>query len=219
MPERTYSQVCPVAVALDSVGDRWALLVVRDLVLGSRRYGQLLQGLPGCGTDVLTARLRALEAAGIVKRGRIEQDQRAVTYELTEDGQALVPVLLELARWGMRRVAALEPGAYRSVRIGLTALALDSDGADLVGAEGTIEFLVGDHAACLTLDDGHLSFRDGRADDDPVATITLTAEALYGLVRRQLDVAACERTGEIIIRGDRDLSLRLLNLLGLPISP
>src|SRR5919106_4609381 len=84
---RSYEQHCSLALALDVVGDRWALLIVRDLLLGPRRFGELLEGLPGIGTDILTARLRDLEADGVVSR-RIEG--RASWYQLTDEGKALL---------------------------------------------------------------------------------------------------------------------------------
>ena len=90
-----------MGAALNAVGDRWALLIVRDLMLGPRRYSDLLRGLGGIGTDILAARLRGLEDAGLVTRRRGDGAQ---SYELTTAGRALRPVLVELARWGADRL-------------------------------------------------------------------------------------------------------------------
>ena len=93
-----YQPFCPVGAALNAVpGDRWALLVVRDLMLGPRRYSDLLSGLAGVGTDILAARLRGLQEAGVVRQ---TGSGRSRHYELTDSGKALRPVLVELARWG-----------------------------------------------------------------------------------------------------------------------
>src|SRR5215211_5082018 len=98
---KSYREFCTVARALDAVGERWALLVVRELLLGPRRYTDLLEGLPGIGTNVLAARLRELEAAGIAERKHLPPPTPVTVYELTDRGRALRPVLDELARWGL----------------------------------------------------------------------------------------------------------------------
>src|SRR3954471_8869036 len=97
---RTYGQGCGTAHALDLVGDRWALLVVRELVLGPKRFTDLRAGLPGLGPDVLSQRLRDLEAAGIVERRTLAPPAAAKVYALTPRGAELEPVVLALGRWG-----------------------------------------------------------------------------------------------------------------------
>jgi DNA-binding HxlR family transcriptional regulator len=99
---RSYDQYCAMARALDVIGDRWTLLLVRDLLVGPKRYGDLLEGLPGIGTNLLAARLRELEAAGIVERRVLPPPAGSAVYELTEAGQALEPVAFALGRWGTR---------------------------------------------------------------------------------------------------------------------
>jgi DNA-binding HxlR family transcriptional regulator len=101
---KTYGEFCSLARSLDVVGDRWALLVVRELFLGPRRFTDLLDGLPGVGTNVLSTRLRELEAEGIIERTRVPSPTPAVLYELTRDGRDLKPVLDSYARWGARRL-------------------------------------------------------------------------------------------------------------------
>src|SRR5882724_4734738 len=102
---KTYGEFCSVARSLDVVGDRWALLVVRELLLGPRRFTDLIDGLPGVGTNVLSTRLRDLEAEGIIERTRVPSPTPAVLYELTDEGRDLKPVLDALGRWGARRLA------------------------------------------------------------------------------------------------------------------
>src|SRR3569623_3393230 len=97
---RSYAQYCGLAQALDVVGERWTLLVVRELLLGPRRFGDLMTGLPGISTDLLTARLRSLEAVGAVRRRRLPPPASVQVYELTEFGQGLRKVLSGLAAWG-----------------------------------------------------------------------------------------------------------------------
>ena len=100
MERRSYADPCGVARALDAVGERWALLVVRELSLGPRRFGQLRTGLPDVSPNVLSQRLRELEDAGVVHRYELPEPASGTAYELTERGHALDPVLQALGRWG-----------------------------------------------------------------------------------------------------------------------
>jgi len=107
---KRYGQYCPVAHALDQVGDRWELLVVRELMLGQRRYTDLAEALPGIGSNILASRLRDLESAGIVRKKKLPPPWAVTVYELTEHGRALEPVLRSLAQWGARTLGAPDPG-------------------------------------------------------------------------------------------------------------
>src|SRR5438874_152553 len=104
-----YDQYCPVAHALDVVGDRWALLIVRELLHGPKRYTDLAQGLPGIGTNILAARLRDLEACGVVGKRRLPPPAASTVYELTEYGAGLNEALYALARWGARSLGPPGP--------------------------------------------------------------------------------------------------------------
>src|ERR687884_1369381 len=100
MTARSYRQFCGIARALDLVGERWALLVVRELVIGPKRFTDLRQGLPGIATNVLSQRLRQLERDGVVARRTLPPPAASTVYELSDYGQELVPILLALGRWG-----------------------------------------------------------------------------------------------------------------------
>src|SRR5438105_13791967 len=104
-PRRSYDQYCAVARGLDVIGDRWTLLLVRDLLLGPKRYKDLLSGLPGIGTNLLAARLKELEAAGLIERTGLPPPAGSAVYQLTETGQASETVMTALARWGARFLA------------------------------------------------------------------------------------------------------------------
>src|ERR671921_1884288 len=101
MARRSYDQLCPLAYSLDLVGERWTLLVVRDLADGPKRYTDLSRGLPGLATDLLTERLRRLEEAGAVRRREPPPPAAGMVYELTQRGRELVPALVALARFGV----------------------------------------------------------------------------------------------------------------------
>src|SRR5438876_7668129 len=117
-----YDQYCPVAHALDVVGDRWALLVVRELIQGPKRYTDLAEGLPGIGTNILAARLRDLEAAGVVTKRTLPPPAASTVYELTEYGAGLKEALYALARWGARTIGPPAPGDELYPEWGMNAL-------------------------------------------------------------------------------------------------
>ena len=101
MGSRRYGQFCPIARALDLLGERWTLLIARELLVGPQRYSDLLAHLPGMWSNLLASRLRALEGAGLVRRRWLEPPAARLVYELTESGRALEPILYELARFGL----------------------------------------------------------------------------------------------------------------------
>ncbi|MBA2617567.1 MAG: helix-turn-helix transcriptional regulator, partial [Rubrobacter sp.] len=124
MGKRSYGQHCTVARALDVVGERWTLLLVRELLTGPKRFKDLLAGLTGIGTNLLAARLKALEEHGIVRRGTLPPPAGSGVYELTELGWSLEPVVVALSRWGTRLVGDPRDGDER--RPAWAAMALRS---------------------------------------------------------------------------------------------
>src|SRR4028118_1448354 len=125
MSKRSYDQHCTVAHALDVVGERWTLLLVRELLSGPKRFKDLLWGLPGIGTNLLAARLKSLAGHGVVRRTTLPPPAGSDVYELTELGRALESVVLSLSRWGARLVQE-EPRDGDDVRPAWAAMALRS---------------------------------------------------------------------------------------------
>lgn len=109
MPGRTYGQYCGFSRALELVGERWALLIVRDLLVGPKRFSDLQRGLPGIPSNILTARLKELEEAGIVGRRLLPRPSGAIVYELTEAGRELEAPVISLGRWGAKRLGDPRP--------------------------------------------------------------------------------------------------------------
>jgi DNA-binding HxlR family transcriptional regulator len=144
---RPYDQYCPVAHALDLVGERWSLLVVRELQHGPLRYSDLHERLPRCSTNVLASRLKELEAGGVIARRRLPPPAASTVYELTECGRGLAPVLAALARWGLRTLgpppadAVAEPGwLEKALRTTVAALAPDARvGFSIDGEEASLD--------------------------------------------------------------------------------
>jgi DNA-binding HxlR family transcriptional regulator len=197
---RSYKQRCGIARALDLVGERWALLVVRELVLGPRRFTDLREGLPGIATNVLSQRLRQLERDGIVARRTLPPPAASNVYELTEYGQELVPIMLALGRWGARSMAPSSPEHKTQGRWFAVALQAfhDPEAAAALTARVALDFR--DAQVTLQLDDGRLDVVPG-LDDDAELVIAADPETLVAYL------AGADVT--LVAEGDRDLLERL----------
>ena len=160
---RTYGDACGIARALDVVGDRWALLVIRDLVLGGKRFTDLRAGLPKVSPDVLAQRLRELEDAGLVARRRLPPPAASQIYELTARGRALEPVLLELGRWGS---GAPFPDGDMTFGPDAAMLALKTrfDPAAARDVTATYELRLGEQAFRARVSRGTLTIERGMAE-------------------------------------------------------
>ena len=178
MDRRTYAQYCGIARALDVVGERWTLLIIRDLLLGPRRYSELLRGLPGITTNLLAKRLREMEAAGLLERIGSAADA-GQAYRLTSAGLGLEPVVQALAKWGWRDMGAPKKGELRNFEWVLVGLRPRYRGGTKLRAE-----LVVDGAPYrIVLDESTAEIARG---DLPSPTIRLrgSAGAIYRLFRQ-----------------------------------
>jgi DNA-binding HxlR family transcriptional regulator len=211
---RTYGDGCSSAHALDLVGDRWALLIVRDLLFGPKRFTDLHAGLPQSSPNVLSQRLRDLEDAGVVRRRKLPAPASASVYELTEWGAGLEPVLLGLQRWG-----AGSPRFDPEVPVGCDAAMLALKNAFSPEAAGdtrlVIEVRFPTATFGVTVADAAISISRGTADgaDAVLETDPTTLEEVAFAVRR-LDTV--ERAGTVRIEGDRSAVERFLGLFPLP---
>jgi DNA-binding HxlR family transcriptional regulator len=208
-PTRTYGDRCGIARALDVIGDRWALLVVRELVLGPKRFTDLRAGLPNLGPDVLSQRLRDLEDAGVVRRGKLPPPAAARVYELTERGQELEPILLGLGRWGSRE--EFPPGSELGPDAAVLALKTMFNPARAAGFEKTFELRLGEQRYRLRVGDGMLSATRGSADQ-PDVVIDTDPETLTELLWRGRPLQEAEDAGDVTVTGKRMPLLRFLRL-------
>jgi DNA-binding HxlR family transcriptional regulator len=205
---KQYNQFCSVARALDVIGDRWALLVVRELLLGPRRFTDLADGLPGIGTNVLATRLRELEAHGIIARRQLLPPTPAALYELTEDGEALRSVLHEVSRWGMRRLAPRQPEDVVRAEWFVLALAGSLD-AGMLTAGQSFALLIDGKPFTLSVTTDRVAPTAG-APSTSEATIIATLPALFELASGADSLAALSKNGAITVTGDRSAARRLL---------
>jgi len=191
-----YDQYCPIAHALELVGERWSLLIVRELLTGPKRYTDLSGGLPHIGTNVLAARLKELERCGIVTKRRLPPPTPAQVYELTPYGASLKVVMRELALWGLRSLGA--PQEDDQFAPGWLEGALDTVFAPVAPA-GVFEFRIGDETASLV--DGEA--RSAPAEEPDVVVESDTKSFYYLFVERRWD--------GVTVEGDRELFERLLD--------
>lgn len=192
---RSYGQYCSVAKALDVVGDRWTLLIVRELLIqGSCRYTDLQHGLPGIATNLLAERLRELEDAGIIRREAAPPPVATTLYYLSEDGKDLAPVLAALGHWGVRFMA--EPTgdeAFRSHWLAFPVSEFLRD-SDPDGPPATIEVRTGDQPAVIAVDHGQIATRLGPASS-PDLVLEGEAPLVLGVLAGALTLTAARRRG------------------------
>lgn len=211
---RKYHDGCAVAHGLDLIGERWALLVVRELLLGPKRFTDLRAGIPGASPDMLSQRLRELQDAGIVGHRRLAPPAGSWIYELTEWGQQLEPIVTQLGRWASRSPAMPHdaPIGVASVLLSLKALFEPRLAGALRAAVG-LRF--GEDDACARVADGRLEITHGPAADLDVRLDTdpATLAAVLGDAGR---FTAAVRAGEVTLYGDASIAKRFVTLFPAP---
>jgi DNA-binding HxlR family transcriptional regulator len=211
---RRYDDACGAAHALDLVGERWALLVMRELMLGPKRFGDLRADLPGISANVLTQRLEGLEAAGVLVRRKLPPPASAQVYELTPWGYESEPIFQALGRW-----AARSPEHDPSLPLSAVSLFLSFrtmlDPARARGLVAAVGFRIGEATFLARLAKGRIAVARGPLDGADVV-FAGTAPAIAAAVYGGQPIAALERAGMVSLEGDRDLAERFLTLFPLP---
>ena len=208
---RRYGDPCGIARALDVVSDRWALLVVRELIFGPKRFVQLRHGLHGVSPNVLSQRLHDLEAAGVVRRYMLGPPAEVAVYELTAAGRALEPVLLELGRWGSQQPMTA-PG---ELSVSALLLALKTVFEPAAGLDATFALRIDGDWYRLTAAGGAIDIDRGRAED-PAVTLEADVATLRSVAFGREPVAAAERDGRLTVEGDRRLAERFARMFPVP---
>ena len=200
MSKRIYGQYCGFARALELVGERWALMVLRDLFVSPKRYSDLKRGLPGIPTNILTRRLKEMEAAGIVQRRLLSHPNRVV-YELTRTGAALEPAVVELGRWGVKLLE--RPQRHEVITVDSLVIALRStfQSKAAKGVTVSYELRVGPAVLNARIERGRLNVAP---EPLPDADLTIeTGPALRDLLAGELPPAEAVTKGLVKIRGNR----------------
>ncbi len=213
MARRSYGQICGLSRALEVVGERWALLIIRDLLAGPRRFTDLRQGLPRIPTNVLSARLKELEQAGVLQRRILPRPATAVVYELTEYGRELDEILLALGRWGAQSMGPPGPDdvfTADSLTMAMRAsYQKPGDGAAMRAEPLSYELRVDDIVLSVSVEDGQLGVASGPQPDPDL--IIETGPAFAALITGRLTPADAIESGSVRVTGDPKLLTEFAN--------
>lgn len=202
MTNRSYNQLCGLAYALDLIGERWTLLIIRELVAGPRRFVDLMEGLPGISTNLLTERLKGLEENGLIQRCFLPPPAGSAVYALTGLGKALEPSLLELGRWG-RQFIPPSPAGLHILHLGSYALTPQTffRPALAQGMDETYALHIGNEVQQVRIADGTITVKQGEPSQAAVALYT--AVPIYlGLLLGEIDLDFALAEGMIRVEGD-----------------
>lgn len=209
MERRSYGQYCPLALALDTIGERWTLLVVRELMFGPRRFTDLLRSLPGIGTNLLSKRLHDLEEGGIVAKRELPPPAASAVYELDARGLALLPAVQALAEWGMASLPRDLEGRYLGVAptMGYMKMAFLAQGDSAAAKRLTCELRAGAEVFHAKVVDHRLQLAVGELPD---ARIVCEADlrSILGMLGRPATVTAALRDGSLSLRRGEKEELR-----------
>jgi DNA-binding HxlR family transcriptional regulator/putative sterol carrier protein len=211
---RTYGEACAIAHGLDLVGERWALLVVRELLLGPKRFTDLKRGLANASPNVISERLRELERAGVVKRDTLPPPASSRVYALTDWGRELEEIVISLGHWAARSPSLPHEGAMGADSIMLALKGrFDSDAAE--GLRASYELRFGEDRFRVVVSGDAIEVARGGADQ-PDATIDTDPGTLFSVLWNGRSLADAQRAGEMRIEGDRTAVERLFRLFPLP---
>jgi len=211
---RKFDQYCPVAHALSLVGERWSLLIVRELLHGPKRYTDLTNGLPGIGTNILAARLKELEGCGIVQKRTLPPPAASTVYELTEYGAELREALYALARWGARTIGPPGPDDELYAEWGVNALPALFVPEAARGLTETYSLVVEGDAFTARIVNGALEPSMGVAEDADVVVET-DMETFFALAAGELAPRDAVKSGRAKVQGDLEAFERCFQVLSL----
>jgi DNA-binding HxlR family transcriptional regulator len=216
---RTYRQFCPAARALDLVGERWTLLVIRELLFGPKRYTDLQTGLPGIGPNVLADRLRALEASDLVRKRRLPPPAASTVYELTELGAGLRPVLEALFLWGLQLTDA--PAEDETIKASYWLPAIQASArpeALPADTDDVYEFWIGGETVTIKARRAGIEISNGPAER-PDVVIHTDHLTFASLGMRGISAADALKQGKLTVEGDRAAADRCAALFALADRP
>lgn len=217
---RTYGQFCGLARALEIIGERWSLLVVRDLVLGPKRFTDLQRTLPRIPVSILTSRLNELEESGVIRRRVLSQLDAGVVYELTEYGCELDHIVLDLGLWGARSLGLPKPDDAFSLDTAILSLytTFREDMAAGVHVNYELHYFDGEMIVHALVDDGTLKVSAGSLPS-PDLVIVPQGPAMFDLLNRSLSPQDAVSSGKILVEGDPALLELFTRLFHIPPAP
>jgi DNA-binding HxlR family transcriptional regulator len=215
MTTKTYGQMCSLARSLDVLGERWSMLVIRELLLGPKRFKSLLAELHGVGSNRLSDRLKGLEEAGIIRRTMLAAPAAVPAYELTAQGERLRGPVVALGLWGLDLPVdeRIDP---QTLRAELIAMALAGTQTKLLDRtrRDAFEFRVGDEVFHLQLRDGRFLAQSGPSPSDPVVSVACDLQTFVNLALRTLTPSQAIKDGRAtILAGSRSALTELYRVL------
>lgn len=211
MSNKTYGQICPIARALDVLGDRWTLLLIRELLLGPKRFKELLAMLPAMGANRLSERLAMLAANGIIRPTSLP----APAYELTELGEQLRQPTIALGLWGLRLAVdeRIDPASTRAELIALCLTGVSNPAAS-AGLHEVVEFQVGAETFHIQINDGRVLARSGPSAEPADVRVQCNLETFMALGLRQITPSDALREGRAcLLRGSQEAFAQVFKVL------
>ncbi|MFD5242591.1 winged helix-turn-helix transcriptional regulator [Streptomyces tendae] len=205
MATREYGQFCGLARAMEMIGERWAVLIVRNLLNGPQRYTDLRKGLPAIPTNILSTRLKQLEEAGLATRRALPHPERAVVYELTEYGRDLEPALIALGRWGARTMTEPRPGEAITAEAVAMSFRTTFRPEQAQGATVGFEARMGEFTLHLQITDGSLAVGPGMHPAPDLVIERLSGHPIRELMSGSKTPADVLADGSVRVQGDPTL--------------
>jgi DNA-binding HxlR family transcriptional regulator len=210
---RSYDQYCPLARALDVVGDRWAMLVVRELYFSPKRFTDLEQRLPGIAPNLLSKRLKELETVGLVRRRRLDPPAASTVYELTETAAGLEVAMFELAKWGVQFLGTYEGDEAFELEWMIPAMEEFADRDAARGVWETYEFHIDGRPFWVEVADGEVTIRPGRAPRSADLLVETDLETFMGIGFAAISPEEAKESGRARVIGDQEKAERALDIL------
>jgi DNA-binding HxlR family transcriptional regulator/putative sterol carrier protein len=211
MKKRNYNQSCSLAHSLDIVGERWTLLLIRELLIGPKRFKELLKGLSGIGTNLLTARLKEMEDAGLVEKDSLPPPSGSVVYQLTRLGNRLEPAILELIKWGMSLPPSTKKGQLSLPDWDMVAMKALFDPEKAKGFKICCEIHLSGITFNLFIDGRNLEVASGKAQR-PDLVIKTDRDTLKKITFGHLNLDEAIRKGQYQLEGSKRIAKRLINI-------
>lgn len=210
---RSYEQYCPLARALDVIGDRWTLLVLRELFIAPKRFTDLQQRLAGMAPNLLSKRLKELEAGGLVSRRRLDPPAASQVYELTERAKGLETAMLELSRWGVQFLGSYREDEAIQTEWLLPALEEFADRDAARGVSENYEFRIDGAVFWVKVADGDVAVRPGHASEEVDLFVESDMETFVGLGLGTISGKEAKASGRHRVIGDPRTARRALRIL------
>lgn len=212
--KRDYGQFCGLAGALNVVGERWTLLIIRELLINDARFNEVMDNLPGIGPNLLSERLRALVEHGVVEQLPVPGDARGKQYRLTELGQQLRAPVLALASWGLNFLSEDDSAGVVRAEWGFLAVQSMIKTSEIPPGDQTYEFRIGEHPFSIVVRDGAVRFERGAAPT-PDLTITTDPDTFIRIGARMLTPFEAMANGQMKVEGDPETIHRCVRMFGL----